>query len=321
MVTTDGAKVCRRQNRLVVWSPDGELLASVPAFQVTRVLMAGSVKVTSPTLMFLLRQGVPVSFIDGLGRPVGTLIPHQDQSVFAQMRQLQAVQDPDICLDLSRRIVVGKIHNQAALLSRRAHWADSRTLRSSARSLRVRAEKAGKAETVDEARGHEGAAAALYFRALLPLLAVGGYEHRDRAGNDVSNALINYCSGILREQVRGAILSAGLHPGLGFLHDAGPARPSLAFDLMEEWRPILVEGVVASLLGLKRIQPADLELRFGRRQLTSDARHRTVERFHRKLSAVAPSSDRSLGEILHGQPRALSHHLSGGPTYQPFQWT
>lgn len=320
VVSRDGAKVCRRLNRIVVWAPDGEMLASTPAFQVSRLVIAGSVSVTSQTLTFLLRQKVPVTFIDSLGRPQGTLSPHPDRTLYPQFRQLRAADDPAQCLDLGRRIVVGKIHNQAALLSRRGHWDRSPELRRVARRLRNNSHQAERAESLPELLGHEGAASADYFGALKPLLSTGGFVRRDRSAPDVANALINYCAGVLRETIRTAVIRTGLHPGLGFLHQSGPARPSLVFDLMEEWRPVLVEGVVIPLLGLRRVTGDDMERRFGQHQLTSEARRKAVDRIHQRLASTRQPEGRTLGEIVNAQPLALSHHLSGGPGYETFRW-
>ncbi len=99
------------------------------------------------------------------------------------------------------------------------------------------------APTLSTLLGVEGAAGA-YFRGIRLLLddtAAAGFRRRDRSDVDIVNVLVNYYSALLREVVMGAMVAAGLDPYLSFLHTPSRGRPTLVFDLMEEWRPILLE--------------------------------------------------------------------------------
>jgi CRISPR-associated protein Cas1 len=65
---------------------------------------------------------------------------------------------------------------------------------------------------------------------------------------DMFNPQINYLYGMLRHQTESAILSIGLDPALGILHRDGYRMPSLVFDLMEPFRPVIDRLLIMSIL-------------------------------------------------------------------------
>ncbi|MFM7325303.1 MAG: CRISPR-associated endonuclease Cas1, partial [Nodosilinea sp.] len=76
---------------------------------------------------------------------------------------------------------------------------------------------------------------------------------------DPINALLSWGYGVLLARVFSATVQAGLDPYLGFLHALEPYRPNLALDLMEEFRPVVVDQAVIALVQANLISPADFE--------------------------------------------------------------
>jgi CRISPR-associated protein Cas1 len=106
--------------------------------------------------------------------------------------------------------------------------------------LRVRV-LAHYSRSLNEVLGVEGSAARDYFQGL-DLLAPGVAPGRTRRPpQDPANCVLSFGYGMLRVAVQGALEQVGLDPYLGYLHGIRPGKPALALDLMEEFRPLLVD--------------------------------------------------------------------------------
>ncbi|MGH9156464.1 MAG: CRISPR-associated endonuclease Cas1 [Acidimicrobiales bacterium] len=324
-----GADACvtKRGGRLVVVR-DQRVVHSMPLLRLSELVLHGAVGLTTHAMHALLDAGVPVVLLRRDGRARGRLEP--PGSPHAQLRQIQLVDSLDARrrVMLARSIVGGKIHNQRALLHRRSRGrSGDPNVVAAVRRLREMESRCPAAETVEELLGLEGAAGAAYFGLLRRLLPDDlGFRRRDRRGHDIFNALVNYCSALLRESVIGAIAETGLDPHLSHLHVPMRGRPTLAFDLMEEWRPAMVESNVLALLGLRTVRPEHLVSTAKGPRLTDDARAAAINRFQDRLGSVASTwpprgYSTTYGEQLRTQAASYSAWVQRrAEVYQPFQW-
>jgi CRISPR-associated protein Cas1 len=329
--------VGRRGGRLVV-SRDGVALTSAPLGRLSEVVVFGNATVTTPAMAALLSEDVPLVLLTADGRVRGRLEPPGATHVEVRRRQLDRHGDPAARLALARTLVQGKIHNQDMLLRRRAaraaHGDEVWDLSHRLAALR---DRAGEASTLGELNGVEGAAAGAYFRGIRLLLSPkAGFRRRERSDGDIVNVLINYCSALLREVVLGAVVAAGLDPYVPFLHTPRPGRPTLVFDLMEEWRPVLLESTVLALLGLRTVRPdhlsapngADMALSepAGRPppRLAPEAAADVIHRFRSRLDSPARGwpqpGGRSYAAQIRAQSLALRAWVADGEPYLPFGW-
>ncbi|MBE1533964.1 CRISPR-associated endonuclease Cas1 [Actinomadura algeriensis] len=323
-----GCSVGKRGGRLVAFK-EGLPRASAPLTMISEVLVSGRVQVSTAAMHALLAHDIPLVLLTENGRPLGRLEPPSGAHVDARRAQLALHSDPDARLDLARAAIAGKIRNQHVLLRRRARRAsEPEAVWEAARRLSVLETRAANCDSVPEVMGVEGGAAGIYYRAIRTFVDPAlEFTRRDRQGRDVVNALTNYCSALLRETVVSGILAAGLDPFVSFLHEPARGRPTLAFDLMEEWRPVLLDARVLVLIGLKSVTTADLEDDgTARPRLTADARARIVERFHARMAAPArgwpePPSRRSYRDQVRVQCTALRTWILGrSDGYEPFAW-
>jgi len=320
------AVVTKRGGRVVVMR-DGKALDSAPLFRLSRVVLFGAAGITTPALHALLAAGVPVVLLRSDGRPVGRVEPPASCDAEVRYRQLVRSSLPSDRLVLARALVAGKLRNQRAHLQRRARDSEHAVaLRDAAALVGEQVARAEASTTVPSLIGIEGGATGIYFSALRLILGRSGFRRRDRFGRDIVNALINYCSALLREQVLGAIAVAGLDPNLSFLHTPTRRRPTLAFDLMEEWRPVLVESTVLSLLGLGIVRPDDLVDGADGPRLTPEACSAAVARFHERLddtahARVARPGHPTYRACMEAQAlRARDWMLGRTDSYEAFPW-
>jgi CRISPR-associated protein Cas1 len=116
---------------------------------------------------------------------------------------------------------------------------------------------AANCRNIESARGHEGLSAAIYFFVFGRLLR-GPWIFRDRnrrPPRDPVNAMLSFGYTLLLSHVTSAVITAGLDPCVGFLHPEYRGRPSLALDLMEEFRSQVVDRLVLALVNQGIMKP------------------------------------------------------------------
>jgi CRISP-associated protein Cas1 len=114
-----------------------------------------------------------------------------------------------------------------------------------------------RAKSVESVRGYEGKAAAYYFEAMRSLLdSAWGFEKRAYyPPPDPFNALLSLSYSLLLKDVLAAVYQVGLDPYLGAFHEIDYGRPSLALDLMEEWRPVIADALALELVNRGSLKP------------------------------------------------------------------
>jgi CRISPR-associated protein Cas1 len=308
-----------RGNRLVGRDGD-EVRWTLPVARVRMVVACGEPTISGPAMATLMRRGVPVTWLNRTGRALARVSPAATSTGADRIRQFAASRDDLARVDLAQRFVAAKIRNQRTLLARRCRRAGL-ARPGAVTTLERTAEACGSATRVPEILGLEGAAAAAYYRTLRVLVpAQLGFPGRNRASADVVNQTTNYASALLREHVLVPVISAGLDPGISFLHQSDPSRPTLVFDLMEEWRAPLVDSVGLTLSARGELGADDLGPD-GR--LPLEARRRVVARFDERLDQRVTGDDgvaRTYRDHLSVQVGRLVDHLRGRRPYQGFAW-
>jgi CRISPR-associated protein Cas1 len=269
-VREQGAVVRKRGQRLVV-TKDHQELMDLPLMHIRQLAVVGNVQLTTPAVASLLQNEVDVVFFSQRFKFRGRLMA--TGSKFAQLRhaQLQAMSDEARALEIARQVVVGKLTNQRVILQRQLasgkKGSASNTLEKSVRGIATMREEAARADSLDSLRGYEGKAGAYYFAAFKTLLNPGwGFQGRAYyPPPDPINAALSLGYSLLLKDAIAAVQLVGLDPYLGFFHAIEYARPSLALDVMEEFRPILVDTLVLDLVQRQQLTPADF-VRTGRKE-------------------------------------------------------
>ncbi|GAA6751816.1 CRISPR-associated endonuclease Cas1 [Thermus antranikianii] len=305
---TQGATLRLRQGRLLL-EMEGALLNSYPARQVRQVAVWGNVRLSTPALAFLLRQGAPVVFLSqdgflyGLAASFSELHPHHLRAQFAQ--------DP---LPLARAFVMGKLRTAKAMLERHGLPGGE--------ALAEALAQAEEAPHLEALRGAEGFGSRAYFAGLTELLRPWGFQGRTRRPpRDLVNAALSYGYALLLGRALLAVRLAGLHPEVGFLHAEGRRNPALALDLMEEFRIPVVDQVVLSALRRGKLALEHADMREGGVYLSEEGKRILIplleERFLQE--ATHPLGFRKpYGELLEVQAARLKAAILRGEAYTPF---
>lgn len=293
-----------------------EELLNRPLAQITEVVLFGQATVTPGALYALLEQGAGIHYLTRGGRHFAHVTPSENKNAPLRVQQYAAHLDPERKLRVARRIVQGKIQNAVTLLKRRQ--ADTAPIL--ALSTRI-----VRCETVDGLRGLEGVAARHYFAALgasfPPDFAFT--ERSRRPPRDRTNSLLSLAYTFLAKEAQTATRVAGLDPMIGYLHEVKYGRPALALDLMEEFRAILADSVVLTLLNREMLSPEDFDDSAGFPQLTENGFKQFLRAWEDRLMQTVkhPLLGQKLDyrQILLAQARILGKHLMGElDEYLPF---
>ncbi|MBK9386812.1 MAG: CRISPR-associated endonuclease Cas1 [Planctomycetes bacterium] len=259
VVTEPGAELRVHEGYCLVLRGKAEL-QRIRLSEISRILLFGPVQPSTAILSWALRAGADLVFFDGTGRCRGRLVGPRSGNVALRLAQLRFLDDPEKQLELARRIVEGKIRNQRALLLRAQRERPERDLALALYGLREDLAALSVAPGLDHVRGCEGSAASRYFQVFGRLILDSRFPFGGRTRRpplDAVNACLSFGYALLQGRVDSLAERVGLDPMIGALHEPRCGRPSLSLDLMEEWRPALIDALVLRLLNRRQLSPFD----------------------------------------------------------------
>lgn len=256
-VREQGAVIRKNGERLRVTQGNGDLM-QIPLANLEQLVLVGNVQLTTQTAALLLRSGVDVVFMSSYGKYRGRLMANESRFAKLRHQQLRLCDDHARSLDIAKQIVMGKVNNQRVILQRRNE--NTRTEQALSGMMNM-LQRALRADDLDQLRGFEGKAAAFYFDGFKTFVPEDwGFNRRDYyPPPDPINAMLSFAYTLLLKDVAAKIQLVGLDPYLGFFHMLGYNRPSLALDLMEEFRPMIADTVVLGLLRGNRFSLEDFQ--------------------------------------------------------------
>ncbi len=258
-VDTYGAYLRKREGYIQV-TKDKELLHEIPLTAVDQVVLVGQVNATTPLLTELLHKGVPVYLCQYGGRLNGWLQPMWGKNSLLRIAQVRAFDDPAVTLSLARSFVRGKLNNYRTLLLRYQRSTENGQLAEAADTIARTLKTLDSQDTLDAVRGAEGFGSRAWFESMPHMLRRGETDfffagRNRRPPRDPVNALLSFGYSMLAKDLIGELMRVGLDPYVGFLHSAVYGRPALALDLMEEFRPIIVDSAVLTAINTNMVGP------------------------------------------------------------------
>lgn len=232
---------------------------SVPIEKVTCITLFGNIQLTTQTITALLIRGIPVTWLSKDGKFFGRLDSTSNINIFRQKKQFRCSDNLDFRLELSKLIVNAKILNQRTVLKRYNKVQQSPILEAAIEQLAKEAKLSQRSRTIHGLKGHEGIAARHYFNALSSMMPDEfSFKGRSRKPpKDKFNSLLSLGYTILLYDIYNAIVSKGLNPYAGFLHEDRERHPTLASDLMEEWRAIIIDSLILNMINRNMLESED----------------------------------------------------------------
>ncbi|MBW4652239.1 MAG: type I-D CRISPR-associated endonuclease Cas1d [Kaiparowitsia implicata GSE-PSE-MK54-09C] len=273
-ITQDDSYIGKTDERLTVRA-NKQTLLDVPLLKLDGIVVLGRATVSPAVVMELLERKIALSFLTQTGRYLGRLEPELTKNIFVRAAQWKAIAPSETAIHVVRSFVRGKLKNYRNALMRAQRESPELLLQPAVTQLEQAIAPIERTQTIDSLRGLEGSGSAAYFGSFNGLIRTDGFQFQSRnrrPPTDPVNALLSLGYALLRHDVQSAINLVGFDPYLGYLHTQRYGRPSLALDLMEEFRPLVVDAVVLSGINRRAIAPQDFvtEPLSGAVSLTSD---------------------------------------------------
>ncbi len=331
---------------------EGVILAAarkerIPLVKIDEVAALGEVTLTASALHLLLERNIEITFLGHYGQFKGRLSPPFSKNSLLRMAQYRAHLDMAKRCELARRFVIGKLSNQRTLLQRYRRHRDDPEMSVAIEQMadllanlaRLPVDKPGVVQQVasgdnrvegtplETILGMEGAGSAAYFRNFGKFLSdqeLWPFAGRvKRPPTDPVNSLLSFGYSLLTNKVASIIQFVGFDHFVGYLHSSFYGTPALALDIMEEFRPIIVDSVVLTLLNNRMLTPGDFVVELQAFRLQQDRRKvfftKFEERLNEEITHPIFGYKVSYRRCIELQVRLLAKYLTGEiDAYPPF---
>lgn len=332
-ITTQGAWLSQDGENIVVHL-DRATSKKFPVHLFESIICFGRVSATGPLMGFCGQKGVPISFFSEHGRFLARVDGPVRGNVLLRRQQYRIADDKEGTLSIAKSILIAKIGNTRAVLMRTVRDNPDRDMQHLTNAVRYLAENVGelkRAGSVETLRGLEGNSAQSYFGVFNAMILnqKESFQFTGRSRRpplDKVNAMLSFVYSMLAHDIASALEGVGLDPAVGFLHKERPGRPSLALDIMEEFRSWLADRLVLSLINLKQVRADSFVTSESGAVVMDDETRKTVisawqKRKQDDLTHPFLGEKMQIGLLPHMQARLLARHIRGElEVYPPYQW-
>lgn len=328
VINADGVFIGKSQKGITVKSKGINIL-SAPTARVQHIaILSNGVSLSGYLVKHCAQNEIPIDFYNEQGKPYARLYNNDTSNTALWIKQLEATTTKKIGY-LALVFVSSKIVNQINLIK----YYNKYYKRSNTAFVDLYNNNIVKMEAcLIEAKNYiftdiatyrlqlmsaEGRCAALYWELVALMVGnEGGFDGREQQGaGDIVNAMLNYGYGILYGKIWDAVLKSNLNPSIGFLHAPADGKPTLTFDLIEEFRQQVVDKCVIALITKGE------KMEISNNKLTPDTRKRLAEKVLLRLNTeeLFRGERRRLTDIIKLQAFALRNYIEGKTkTYNPY---
>jgi len=333
-VTTQGAYLSREGEAVLV-RVEHENKLRVPIHTLGGIVCFGQVSCSPPLMELCGDRNVAISFLSEQGRFYARVQGPVSGNVLLRREQYRRADIEAVSSEIARAIVIAKIANCRTVLLRavrdRPDAPEVLAIEAASQRLARLLDELRQPAPLEVVRGREGDAARTYFEVFDHLISTQkeDFFFRERSRRpplDNVNALLSFLYTLLAHDVTAALETVGLDPAVGFLHRDRPGRPSLALDLMEEFRPIFADRLALSLINLQQIRGKGFRKTESGAVMMDDATRKEVlvayqKRKQEEIQHLFLNEKLAVGLLPHVQAMLLARYLRGDlDGYPPFFW-
>lgn len=248
----------------VVVKQEQQVLGRIPLHNVEGIVSMGHTGVSPALMGSCAKRNIALSFLTSNGRFLARIVGESHGNVVLRKTQYRISDDPVQSLRMAKCFLTGKIYNGRRVVERAIrdypYRLDIGRLKSASDGMAQALHRVEACLSLEELRGVEGEAATRYFGVFDEMILQQKKDFSFRSRNrrpplDRINAMLSFVYTLLMHDSQAALETAGLDSYVGFLHRDRPGRPSLALDLLEEFRSVLADRFVLSLINLKKVSP------------------------------------------------------------------
>lgn len=262
-------------------------IETIPIELIDGVMIFGNIQVSTQSIHKLLSKGINITYLSKRGYNFGRLENTNKVNIERQRLQFRQSEDMFYSLEISKEFIKGKIKNQRTVLLRANKYLQNEVIKENINIMKRYIVKIEYVEDIESLMGMEGFCAKIYFDSVNYIL---NKEYRfkkrsKRPPKDPFNSIISFGYALLYNEVFNIIGSKGLSPYVGFLHKDRNKHAALCSDIMEEFRPILVDTLAIYLLNNDKITKEDFIFNIKNNSvlLNKDGASKVVKEFEKRI--------------------------------------
>lgn len=273
-------------------------------------------------MKFLLENSIDVSFFSYYGKFLGKLVSVESKNVLLRISQYEKYKSDEFRLKISKVFVKGKITNARTVVQRYMRNHPEVDFSQSVEELSSLMNELERKNSVSSVLGVEGRASAVYFECFGKMIGKNfSFQKRiPRHPKDPVNSLLSFGYALLTNELFSSIAGTGFDPYIGYLHSVDYGRPTLALDLMEEFRQPIIDRLVLEIINKEIITPDGFEDVEGKIYLNEKSRKQYLAQFERRMQTKIQLDGKMISyrEIIHQQTKKFAKTILENLDYQPF---
>ena len=321
-ITKQNTKLSKKGKRIVV-KEEGKIISDIPLINIEQVVVFGRVSITGAMIQLLLGEGIPITYLSYYGNYKGRLVPEYSKNSIFRIKQFRAYEDENFCLDISKRMIKGKLKNMRSFLLIEARKNKKDKIKEVCEKIKRTINKLEQADNLEKIRGYEGIASKYYFSKFNAVLDDEfNFDGRNRRPpKDPINSMLSFGYCLLLNNVLTALYLNGFDPYIGFFHSVQYGKVSLALDLIEEFRQVIIDRLIKSLVNREMITKGDFIKKENKVLMKDKARNLFLESYEEKLETTIEHPvfkiKASWRKIIELQAKLLRKHIKKEEIYQP----
>ncbi len=316
----DQGAILRQKSRTIIIEKERKKLLQMPVIKIERICLYGNIQITTQAMNLLMESGVDVAFFSLAGRFRGRLLAVESKNVILRLAQYERYLDESFQVSLVRHLVGAKIKNARALLKKYMQNHPECDIAKEIGALEQVMAQLPDQKNVSSLRGSEGISAASYFRGYGKLFRRElVFEQRSRRPpRDPVNALLSLGYTMITNEMMGLLLAHGFDPYIGFLHGIVYGRPSLALDMIEEFRHPVIDRLTLKLFNKRIVQRSDFQTDENNGVLlTEEALKKYFSNYESWMRAKEENA-KSYRDLMRRQVQRLSMAIQQRRDYHPY---
>jgi CRISPR-associated protein Cas1 len=320
-------RLSRKDNTLKFVPVDEEGVEGTPKYipveSVSDLYVFGSLDANSALYNFLGKQHISVHFFDYYEHYTGSFSPKEYLLAGKVLvNQVSHYQSNTKRLIIARKFIEGAAFNM--LKNLRYYNKREKDLQEAVTGIESFIPHVNQSKAVDELMGIEGNIRQIYYQAFDVILNdfEMGTRTRQPPLNEV-NTIISFGNMMCYTLCLGQLYHTQLNPTISYLHEPGARRYSLALDLAEIFKPILVDRTIFRVLNKKEIKSSDFSLEMNRCVLKESGKKAFAKAWEERLNETIQhrtlKKHVSYKHLVKLECYKLSKHILGMEEYKPFK--
>lgn len=295
----------------------------LPIAGIKNLYCFGSLDANSAMYNFLGKNQISVHFFDYYEHYTGSFMP-KDYLLSGKVlvEQTKNYMKPKLRMEIAQKFVEGAAANM--LRNLKYYQSRERDLEEPIAQIENYVEAKKEAKTISELMGWEGNMRMVYYSAFETIIP--GFEMGNRTKRPPSNeinALLSFVNMMCYTLCLDQIYHTQLNPTISYLHEPGYRRYSLALDLSEIFKPILVDRLIFSLLNKKVLGEKDFDKKLNYCLLNESGKKKVLQNWEERLNQTIKhrklNKSVSYKYLVKLEVYKLVKHIMKIEAYQPFK--